>query len=341
MGIPFTEQTLDDFITRPRSCALHATRGLKGDVLVLGAAGKMGLHLCLMLKRCFQQNGQNNRVIAVSRFSTPDSRNQFEENDIGTIVCDLSNETELETLPDAANIWFTAGVKFGTSNQPELLHKMNIEMPTLVAKRFNKSRIVALSTGCVYAFVPIDSSGSTELDATESISEYAESCRGREAAFRCASEESGLLAVLIRLNYSVEMRYGVLVDIAQKVLSNQPIDISMSRFNCIWQGDALSHIIASIKLAGSPAEILNVSGPETLSIRETAEAFGKLFDQKPVFVGEEQETTWLNNASKAIGLFGAPEVSADQMIIWIAKWLKSGGETLGKPTKFEVRSGKF
>lgn len=341
MDTPFTKHTLDDFITRPRTCALKATQKIKGDVLVLGAAGKMGFHLCAMLKRCFEQNGQNNHVIAVSRFSSPVSRNQFEQNGIGTIACDLSNEVELAALPDVENLWFMAGVKFGTSDHPELLHKMNIEMPGLVAHRFKNARITALSTGCVYSFVSADSSGSTESDATESDSEYAESCRGREYAFRSASEKEGLRAVLIRLNYSVEMRYGVLVDIAQKVLSRQPIDISMGRFNCIWQGDALAHIIASIDLASSPAEILNVTGPEILSIRETAETFEKIIGLEPIFTGEEQNTAWLNNAGKAIKLFGKPQVSADQMIAWITEWIKNGGETLGKPTKFEVRSGKF
>lgn len=341
MPIPFTKHTLDQFITHPHPCTLKAAKSLSGDVLVLGAAGKMGFHLCLMLQNSFEQNGQNNQVIAVSRFSSSDSRNQFEKNGISTITCDLSNEVELSALPDAENIWFMAGVKFGTSDQPELLHKMNIEMPKLVARRFKNSHITALSTGCVYSFVPADSPGSVEADATESDSEYATSCRGREMAFRSMSETGGLHTVLLRLNYSVEMRYGVLVDIAQKVLNKQPIDISMNRFNCIWQGDAVAHIIASIVLAKNPADILNVTGPETLSIRETAETFGTLFGKKPILIGEEQQTAWLNDASKAFDLFGLPEVTADQMISWIAEWLKNSGTTLGKPTKFEVRSGNF
>lgn len=341
MYTPFTEDTLDDYISRPRDCALKTTRKITGDVLVLGAAGKMGLHLCLMLKRCFEQNNQPNRVIAVSRFLSRDSRNQFKGNGIGTIACDLSNEAELAALPDIENIWFMAGVKFGTGNNPNLLHKMNIEMPGLVARRFKSSRIAALSTGCVYSFVPAGSGGARETDPTESPGEYAVSCRGREQAFRRVSEEAGLRAVLIRLNYSVEMRYGVLVDIAQRVLSGQPVDVSMGRFNCIWQGDALAHIIASIDLAKSSAEILNVTGPETLSIRTTAEQFGILFERQPVFTGEEQQTAWLNDATKAIRLFGTPEVTPDQTITWIAEWLKAGKGTLGKPTRFEVRDGNF
>lgn len=341
MDAPFTEQTLDDYIARPRPCALKVLRDITGDVLVLGAAGKMGFHLCLMLKRCFEQNGQSSRVIAVSRFSSPGSRHLFETRGIGTIACDLSSAAELETLPDAENIWFMAGVKFGTSGNPHLLHKMNIEMPGSVARRFRKSRIAALSTGCVYPFVPVNSGGSQETDPAGPVGEYARSCLGREDAFRLASEKSGLRAVLIRLNYSVEMRYGVLVDIAQKVFEGRPIDVSMGWFNCIWQGDALAYIVASIERAKSPAEILNVTGPETLSIRETAEKFGRLLGRVPVFTGEEAQTAWLNSSTRAFKNYGNPEVTPDQMILWIADWLKCGREILGKPTKFEERSGKF
>lgn len=341
MNTPFTTETLDEFITQPQPCVLKTAKTLHGDALVLGAAGKMGFHLCLMLKRSFEHNGQNNRVIAVSRFSSPGSQNQFEEHGIKTISCDLSDEEQLAALPDAENIWFMAGVKFGTSDHPELLHQMNVEMPKQVARRFKKSRIAALSTGCVYSFVPTDSAGSSESDATESDSRYAESCRGRERSFRSISETEGLRSVLIRLNYSVEMRYGVLVDIAQKVFRQTPIDISMSHFNCIWQGDAIAHIISAVSLAQSPSAVLNVTGSQKLSIRKTAETFGKLFDKEPILVGVEQQTAWLNNPDKAIRLFGPPKTSPEQMIEWIAEWLKNDGETLGKPTKFEVRNGKF
>ncbi len=341
MNTPFTKNTLDSFISRPGICALDTAGNLDDDVLVLGASGKMGPHLCLMLKRCFEQAGKSNRVIAVSRFSSPDSKRWFKKNGIQTITCDLSDTVQLEKLPDAENLWFMAGVKFGASDKPELLHKMNVEMPGLVTQRFKNSRIAALSTGCVYSFVPVTSAGSTEDGETASESGYAESCRGREKAFCDASEKSGLRTILIRLTYSVEMRYGVLVDIAQKVLHRQPIDISMNRFNCIWQGDALSYIIASINLAKSPADILNITGEEILSIRETAITFGKLFDVNPIFTGVEQDTAWLNNSQKAFDHFGKPSLTSEQMIPWIADWLKNGGETLGKPTKFEVRNGKF
>ena len=180
-----------------------------------------------------------------------------------------------------------------------------------------------------------------EEDLVDPVGEYARSCSGRESAFRHVSEKEGLRTVLIRLNYAVEMRYGVLVDIAQKVLNRQPIDVSMGWFNCIWQGDALAHIIASIELARSPADILNVTGPETLSIRDTAEKFGRLFGQEPIFIGEETSTAWLSNSKKAVERYGRTEVTPDEMIRWIAEWIRHGGETFGKPTKFEVRDGNF
>lgn len=282
-----------------------------------------------------------NRVRAVSRFSTPGSRKAFADAGIETLVCDLSDPAQLRELPDAENIWYMAGVKFGTGNHPELLQKFNVEMPELVAQRYRKARMVALSTGCVYSFVPCGSSGSTESAPTSSPGAYAESCRGREAAFRRISEQDGLRVVLIRLNYAVEMRYGILVDIARNVMHGEAVDLGMRCFNCIWQGDALSHIIAANSLAASPAAVLNVTGPEILSIRETALRFGELFGRAPVLTGTEQETTWLNDAGRAIGLLGAPRVHPDEMILWIAEWLRNGGGVLGKPTKFEVRDGKY
>lgn len=341
MEMPFSEATLDDFLSTPRKCALEAVRSLNGDVLVLGAAGKMGLHLCLMLKKAFEANGQKNRVLAVSRFSSAGSREMFEKLGISTIACDLSDPVALQSLPDTENLWFMAGVKFGSSSSPALLQKMNVEMPELVARRFSKARMVAFSTGCVYPFVSPESGGATEETPVAPVGEYAESCLGREESFRRVSLEEGARVVMIRLNYSVEMRYGVLVDIAQKVMHGQPVDLEMGYFNCIWQADAVAHIIAAIELATSPSSVLNVTGPETLTVRDTAQKFACHFGVEPHFEGEEAATAWLNDASAAIARFGAPEVTAEQMIPWIAQWLKSGGSLLGKPTKFEVRDGKF
>lgn len=341
MATPFTEATLDDFLSEPRPCALRAVRPLRGDVLVLGAAGKMGLHLCRMLQRAFQANGQANRVIAVSRFSSPGSREAFEQQGLVTRPCDLSDAAALEALPEAATLWFMAGVKFGTSGAPDLLHRMNVEMPARVAHRFRRARMVALSTGCVYPFVPFTSGGATEATAPAPKGDYAVSCLGREDAFRRVSAEEGAQVVLIRLNYSVEMRYGVLVDIADKVRRGQPVDVTMGCFNCIWQADAVAHIIAAIELASSPAAVLNVTGPETLCVREVAEEFGRRFGVAPLLTGRESDTAWLNNAAQAVARFGAPQVTPRDMIPWIADWLQSGGALLGKPTKFEVRDGHF
>ncbi len=341
MATPFTAATLDDFLSEPRPCALRAVRPLRGDVLVLGAAGKMGLHLCRMLQRAFQANGQADRVLAVSRFSSPGSRDAFERHGIATLPCDLSDAAALEALPDAATLWFMAGVKFGTHGASDLLHRMNVEMPARVAHRFRNSRIVALSTGCVYPFVSVTSGGATESTPPAPVGEYAVSCLGREESFRRASVEEGTQVVLIRLNYSVEMRYGVLVDIAGKVRNGQPVDATMGHFNCIWQADAVAHILAAAELAASPAAVLNVTGPETLSVRKVAEQFGRLFGVVAQVTGQEADAAWLNDASQAIARFGKPQVSPQEMIPWIADWLQAGGSLLGKPTKFEVRDGHF
>ncbi len=341
MKAPFSEATLDDYITRPRQCALAASRNMRGDVLVLGAAGKMGLHLCRMLQRCFKRNRRGNRVIAVSRFSAPGSRAAFERYGIDAIACDLENEASLEALPDAGFVFFLAGVKFGTHEHPDVLHRLNVVMPGKVARRFNNAGVVALSTGCVYGFVPIASGGARESDPVEPTGAYARSCLGREMAFREAAAGAGARVTLIRLNYSVEMRYGILVDIALNVWKRRPIDLAMGYFNCIWQGDAVAHIIAAMDLADNPPAVLNVTGPETLSVRETAHAFGKRFGRAPVFNGVERETAWLSNAGLAISRFGAPLVTPEEMTPWIANWIESGGSMLGKPTRYEVRDGTY
>jgi len=218
---------------------------------------------------------------------------------------------------------------------------MNTYLPALVANHFTSSRIVALSTGTVYPLVPVSSGGSLESDSVTPVGEYAQSCLGRERMFEYGSNRYGNPVILIRLNYAVEMRYGVLADIARKVLEEIPVDLTMGYFNAIWQGDANDMILKSLNLAASPAVILNITGPEILSVRKTAEKFGKLFGKEPVFTGQETDTALLNNSRKAISLLGDPEVSIDKVIEWLAGWMLSGKEMLNKPTHFEVRNGKF
>lgn len=335
------EKALDRFLAQPPECALQAVREMRGPVLVLGAGGKMGLHLAMMLRNALDANGMANPVLAVSRFSDAAARARFEEEGVETLAADLSDPEALAKLPDAEQAYFLAGVKFGTSDKPELLQKFNVEMPRQVAERYRQSRIVALSTGCVYPYVPVESDGATEKTPPAPVGAYAESCLGREQSFEAVSREHGTPCVLIRLNYAVEPRYGVLVDIAAKVRSGEPISLCMGHFNCIWQGDAIGHIIASIDYAGTPARPLNVTRPETLRTRELAEAFGRAFAKEPVFEGEEETTAWLNDARLACGRYGMPGTSVEEMIERVAAWQQASGRLLGKPTKFEVRSGKY
>ena len=324
MPLPFsppTSKTLDEFMSRPPDGVIATLEKTEGDFLVLGAGGKMGLHLCLMLQRGLEALGKSatQRVIAVSRFGSAETRAKFQSHGIETISADLSESGNLAALPDAPNVFFLAGVKFGTSHESGLLEKMNVQMPCAVADRFRESRIVALSTGCVYSFVAPESDGSTEEDATEPVGDYAISCLGREQAFRNAGEQWGTPTALIRLNYAIDLRYGVLVDIAQKVLDGRPVDVSMGYVNVIWQGDALVHTIQALPYASAPPFVLNVTGPGILRVRDLAEKFGERFGKKVMVEGEEQPTAWLNDASKAHEMFG----------------------TLDKPTHFETRDGKY
>lgn len=332
---------LNDRVSAPSEGVVESLRTLDGDVLVLGAGGKMGLHLCLMLRKAFGTLGKDNRVLGVSRFGDAATRRVFESAGIDTIPCDLTSREDLEKLPEAKHVFFLAGIKFGTSGAPELLHKMNVEMPSLVAERFQDAAIVALSTGCVYPYVNYRSGGARETDAVSPVGDYASSCLGREQAFTKASEKSGQKISLIRLNYSVDLRYGVLVDIAQKVMRGSPVDVTMGYVNVIWQGDALSYIIQALPHCAAPPFILNVTGAAILPVREAAGKFGRLFGKKATITGEEAATAWLSDGSKSYALFGRPSVTEDELIEMVAEWLRQGGETLGKPTHFQTRDGKF
>ncbi len=337
----FKGRQIDEVLSEPDDAVRAAVEGISDDVLVLGAGGKMGLHLSMMVQRALKDLGRRHRVKAVSRFSREEQRADFENAGIDIIPCDLSDARQLERLPDLGSVFFMAGVKFGTSDSPELLHRMNVEMPMQVAEQFHKSAIVAYSTGCVYSFAAIDSAGSDESAKTEPVGDYAQSCLGREQAFVQVSKSHGTRCALIRLNYSVEFRYGVLVDIAQKVMAGIPVDVSTGHVNVIWQRDAVAYSICALADVASPPYILNVTGADTLRVRDMAEEFGRRFDKPAKIVGEEASQVWLNNATKCHQKYGSPSVGIDEMIDTIAYWLKQGGETLGKPTHFESRDGKF
>lgn len=340
-GIPWPQTEINAFLGRPCGGVLETLRKTDGDVMILGAAGKMGATLASMLRQGFDKLGKKNRVIGVSRFSNDQSREQVEAAGAETVTCDLIDRGQVEKLPDAPNILFLAGQKFGASGAPELTWAMNTIVPGYVAERFSRSRIVAFSTGCVYPFVPVKSGGSREEDPVEPPGDYANSCVGRERIFTYFCKRNQTPVAIYRLNYAIDVRYGVLVDVAQKVLNGQPIDVSTGYVNVIWQGDAISRAIRLLDHADTPPFILNVTGPETVSVRWLAQQFGEIFKRPVSIVGREEPTAWLSNASKSVELFGEPTVRLDQMIRWVAEYLSEGGELLGKPTCFESRTGKF
>ena len=332
---------LDEMITRPCERVREAIRLCPGPITVLGAGGKMGFHLCRMLQRTLQELGRKNDLLAVSRFSSANSLISFEKAGIATHTVDLSNEEQVRSIPDTPLVFFLAGVKFGTANNPELLARMNSEMPQLVAKHFANSSIVAMSTGCVYSFVDRSSGGSIETDATDPPGEYAQSCLDRETAFVNGSLSHSTRCCLIRLNYSIDLRYGVLMDIAQQVWHNRPVNVETGYVNVIWQGDAIRQIIQAATLADTPPQILNITGTATLSVRDIAIDFGRRLDRSPIISGTESSNCWLSNNKKASRLLGQPPTSLEQMMGWTSDWLTSGGPTLNKPTHFQTRDGNY
>ena len=339
--VPRTVEELDEVLSTPSDKVIEAIKRCPGRMMVLGAGGKMGFNICQMLHRAQQALGRTEPVIAVSRFSDAAVRNRFASQGIEVHAADLSLREEVESLPDAENVFFLAGVKFGTGSQPELLQRFNIEMPILVADRFATSRIVAMSTGCVYAFTTPESGGSTEGSLVEPPGAYARSCLGRENAFVTGSLTHGTRCSLIRLNYAIDLRYGVLVDIARKVRDGQPVNVEMGYVNVIWQRDAVDHILQSLPRASSPPLILNVTGKQVLSVRDLAERFAATFGTTAIIEGSEAPNAWLSNPARSHQMFGPPHISVDQMISWIASWLEQGGELLDKPTHFEVRDGTY
>jgi nucleoside-diphosphate-sugar epimerase len=332
---------LDQALSEPTAGVLKSLAQLPGDVLVLGVAGKMGVTLARMARRALDQLGRRDQVVGVARFSAPAAAAELAAHGVQTVACDLLDRAAVRRLPDAPNVIFMAGQKFGTAHAPEQAWAANTLMPALVAERFGHARIVAFSTGCVYPLVPASSGGSREEDALGPPGDYANSCVGRERIFTYYSQKQGTPLALFRLNYAVEMRYGVLLDVALKIWRGEPVDVTMGHANVIWQRDANAFALQCLAQAASPPFILNVTGPELLSIRAVAERLAQLLGRDAKIIGQEAPTAWLNNASRAHRLFGPPTANADQLIEWTADWVKRGGATLGKPTHFEVRDGKF
>lgn len=340
--MPKTDHEIESLLSRPTPGATEAVRQLPGDFLVLGVGGKMGTTTAVMLRRALDEAGRTEaRVVGVSRFSRPEARQELESFGVQTLSCDLADAAQVAQLPQLPNVLYLAGQKFGTSSAPEVTWIQNTVVPSLVAQHFRSARIVVFSTGCVYPFTSVDGTGSREEDDLAFLGEYASTCVGRERVFSYYSKVHGTPQLMYRLNYAVELRYGVLVDIAQRVVAGEAVDATMGWFNCIWQGDACARAIQCLQHTASPVSRLNVTGPEKLSIREVAVEFGRRFGREARVVGQEAPTAWLADASRSIALFGPPTVSVDQMMDLIVEHLSAGGRLLGKPTHFEARSGKF
>ena len=336
-----TETQLESYLSEPTDEVIAAMAALEGDILILGVGGKMGPTLAKQAKRAIDRAGVTKKVIGVSRFSTPGVREGLHAAGIETIAADLMSEDCLQNLPNLQNVILMAGRKFGSTDNESLTWAMNSYMPGRVADKFRDSRLVIFSTGNVYPLTPVFHGGATEDLPPAPIGEYAQACLSRERIIAYFSSQFGTHSAILRLNYAIDLRYGILLDIAEKVYTEHPIPLEMGNVNVIWQRDANAVALRVFAHCQSPPLILNVTGPETVSVRYLAGRFGALFNKLPQLEGPESETALLSNASRCHRLFGYPHVSLEQMIEWTAEWVRSGGTTLRKPTHFEVRDGKF
>ncbi len=329
---------LEDFMTAPGPELVRDLAAVPGDMLVLGVGGKMGPTLARLARRA----APGRRIVGVARFSEKGLRESLERAGIETVACDLLDRKAIEALPSAPNVMFMAGFKFGATGNEPLAWAMNVLVPAMVAERFAGSRIVAFSTGCVYPFVPVDGPGATEeTQPVPPAGDYANSCVGRERMFQYFSGKCGTAGRLFRLNYAIDMRYGVLHDVASKVLGALPIDLTMGHVNVIWQGDANAIALRCLRCATTPTTPINVSGPDTISVRWLATEFGKLLGRKPLFTGTEAASGWVTCTRRMVEEFGAPSVPLQRMIEWTADWQTRAMPSLGKPTHYEVRDGQY
>jgi nucleoside-diphosphate-sugar epimerase len=322
---------LEESLSRPTDTDIAALQNLSGDILILGAGGKMGPSLARL---CCRAATDDRRIIAASRRA-------IDVPGVESIACDLLDRAAVSRLPDCPNIFYLAGRKFGSTGSPELTWAMNTLVPAIVAERFAASRIVAFSTGNVYALRRPSAGGSLESDPPAPVGEYAQSCLGRERVFEYFSNTHGLRCLLFRLNYAVDLRYGVPVDIARKVFAGAPVDLTVPAFNALWQRDANSYALRSLELCASPPRILNVTGADILSVRDTANFFAARFGKPANFTGVEGLAALLSDASACHDLLGPPTVTSPQLLEMVAGWVASGGASLDKPTHFEVSDGKF
>jgi nucleoside-diphosphate-sugar epimerase len=340
---PRTDDELDDVLSEPRDATIAALRQAPGDIVILGAGGKMGPTLARMAARAADaaDGRRRRRVIAVSRFTSRGTMRSLEQHGVETLSCDLLDHAEVRRLPDAPNVVFMAGQKFGTSDAPSRTWMMNVVVPAYCAERYAAARIVAFSTGNVYPLVPVAGGGATEATEPRPVGEYAASCLGRERVFEFVSAAHGTRVAVVRLNYAIDLRYGVLTDLALQIIEARPIPVAMGHVNIIWQGDANRVALELLPLAASPPFLMNVSGADTLSVRALATELGKRLGKDARLSGAEAADALLSDSSKLRRTLGPPELSVATMLDWVAEWVAAGRPVLGKPTHFETRDGSF
>lgn len=341
---PTTPEALEERLSRPTSAVQGVLARTAGDLVVLGAGGKMGLSLARMARRALDALGDAHaarRVVAVSRFADPAARRAFEAHGIVTVAADLLDAAAVARLPDAGVVVYMAGLKFGSSDAPARMWATNTVAPALAMERYAAARVVAFSSGNVYPNTPSPGRGAAEDHALTPHGEYANACVARERVLEWASERRGTPLAIVRLSYAVDLRYGVLVDIAGRLLRNEPVDVRTAWVNVIWQGDANAQALCALARTAVPPFVVNVTGPEALSVADAARRLGRLLRRDPRFVGTTAGDALLSDTALAQRLFGPPSVPTDTLIRWVAAWLQAGGATLGRPTKFEVRDGRY
>jgi hypothetical protein len=325
----------------PSEALIEDMARLEGDIMLLGVGGKMGPAMARLARQAADRSGVRRRIIGVARFSDPGLQESLNRDGIETIAADLLDDRQLQALPDARNLLYLAGQKFGTTGRESLTWAMNSYLPGRVAEKYRNSRIVAFSTGNVYPLSPVDRGGLAEESLTGPLGEYAQSCLGRERLFQYFSTKYDTPVFIYRLNYANDVSYGVLLEIARSVFHGDPVDLRMGHVNVIWQGDANEMAIRALLHTSVPPRIVNITGPETVSVRWAAEEFGRMFNKNPVFLHSEQPTALLSNAAEAFRLFGYPRVPLKRMMEILGEWVKQGGKILNKPTHFQEREGQF
>ena len=334
-------EQLEELLSRPPAEVVDVFGRLEGPLAIVGGGGKIGPSLVKMACRARDAAGKGQEIIVVDLFPHEPTRQALGAAGATTVKCDLLDDAAVKGLPDAANVVYMVGMKFGTSENPSLTWAINCIPAALVSQRYASANIVAFSTGCVYPLVPAESAGSIESDPLTPPGEYSNACVARERILEFYALRNNTPLLNVRLNYAVEMRYGVLVDVAQAICAGEPVDVTMGYFNVLWQGDVNAAFLRLLEYAPTPPGAMNLTGPEKLTIRATAERMAEVMGREVTFVGAEADTALLNDATRLFNLLGQPSVSAETVIPWVAQWINAGGETLGKPTHFQERDGKY